>query len=155
MNKKKNTGDKSNFSSPLGVRGKLLAFKFIAILLPFVLLLMLEAGLRVFGYGHDLHLFVEDKENTACWVMNKHASERYFTNKENYTIGVFESFRKKKSPGTFRIFVLGESTTIGFPYMASASFDRWLYYRLMHTFPDRDFEIVNVSLTAVNSYSPA
>ena len=134
-------------------KNKLLAFKAIAILLPFVLLFFLEVGLRVFGYGNDLGLFIEDKENANYWVMNPHASERYFTNHENATIGVFESFRKKKSPGTLRIFVLGESTTLGFPYMASASFDRWLLYRLMHTFPDREFEIVNVSLTAVNSYT--
>ena len=132
---------------------KLLAFKVIALLLPFVLLLLVEFGLRVFGYGNDLGLFVEDKENANYWVMNPHASERYFTNNENATIGVFEPFRKKKSSGTFRVFVLGESTTLGFPYMASASFDRWLLYRLMHTFPNREFEIVNVSLTAVNSYT--
>lgn len=134
-------------------RGKKLVFKAIALLLPFVLLLILEVGLRLLNYGNDLGLFVEDKENVNYWVMNPHASERYFTNNENATIGVFESFRKIKPPGTVRIFVLGESTTLGFPYMASASFDRWLFYRLMHTFPDREFEIVNVSLTAVNSYT--
>ncbi|HAH22164.1 MAG TPA: hypothetical protein DCL77_00060 [Prolixibacteraceae bacterium] len=134
-------------------RYKKLVFKAIALLLPFVLLILLEVGLRLLNYGNDLGLFVEDKENVNYWVMNPHASERYFTNNENATIGVFESFRKIKSPGTLRIFVLGESTTLGFPYMASASFDRWLFYRLMHTFPNREFEIVNVSLTAVNSYT--
>ena len=134
-------------------KNKLLAFKAIAILLPLLLLFILEVGLRFFGHGHNLGLFVEDKENANYWVMNPHASERYFTNNENATIGVFESFRKIKSFRTFRVFVLGESTTLGFPYMASASFDRWLFYRLMHTFPDREFEIVNVSLTAVNSYT--
>ncbi|HEY3370424.1 MAG TPA: hypothetical protein VGK10_06230 [Prolixibacteraceae bacterium] len=132
---------------------KTLVLKAIALLLPFVFLLLLELGLRVFGFGNDLALFVEDKENVNYWVMNPHASERYFTNSENATIGVFEPFRKIKSRGAFRIFVLGESTTLGFPYMASASFDRWLLYRLMHTFPDREFEIVNVALTAVNSYT--
>ena len=132
---------------------KKLVFKTIALLLPFVILLLLEVGLRLLNYGNDLSLFVDDKENVNYWVMNPHASERYFTSNENATIGVFESFRKIKSPGTLRIFVLGESTTLGFPYMASASFDRWLFYRLMHTFPDREFEIVNVSLTAVNSYT--
>lgn len=132
---------------------KLLIFKVIALLLPFVVLLVLEIGLRFFGYGNNLDLFVEDKENANFWVMNPHASERYFSSNENATIGVFESFLKVKSPGTLRIFILGESTTLGFPYMASASFDRWLLYRLMHTFPDRKFEMVNVSLTAVNSYT--
>ena len=136
-----------------GKSTKIVVFKIIALLLPVVIFLLLEVGLRIFGYGHDVRLFVEDKENAGYLVMNPYASERYFTADENATKGVFEPFRKKKAPGTFRVFVLGESTTLGFPYMGSASFDRWLFYRLMHTFPDREFEIVNVSLTAVNSYT--
>jgi len=136
-----------------GKSNKVIFFKITAILLPIVFLLLLEAGLRLCSYGHNVRLFVEDKENADYLVMNQHASERYFTSGENATTGVFESFRKKKAAGTFRVFVLGESTTLGFPYMGSASFDRWIFYRLMHTFPDREFEIVNVSLTAVNSYT--
>ena len=132
---------------------KLLAFKAIAILLPVILLLVAEAGLRLSGYGHDLRLFVPVETDPSSLVMNPYASERYFTSKENATKGVYEPFKKKKTNGTFRIFVLGESTTLGFPYMASASFDRWLYYRLMHTFPEKEIEIINVSLTAVNSYT--
>jgi tetratricopeptide (TPR) repeat protein len=147
MNQKQ-AGHGNNFN-----RRKIFAFKVIAIALPFIVILLIEAGLRIFGYGHDLSLFVEDKENPSCMVMNPHASERYFTTEDNATVGVYEPFTKKKAPETFRVFVLGESTTIGFPYMASASFDRWLLYRLMHTFPDRKFEIINVSLTAVNSYT--
>jgi len=85
--------------------------------------------------------------------MNPHASKRYFTAAENATIGTFESFRKRKTPETIRIFVLGESTTLGYPYMYNASFHRWLSFRLMHTFPDKQFEIINLSLTAVNSYT--
>jgi len=132
---------------------KLFVFKAVSILLPFVLILFVEIGLRIFGYGHDLRLFVEDGKNQNNWVMNPHASERYFTNSENATTGYGVPFRKNKAAGTLRVFVLGESTTAGFPYMASASFHSWLYYRLMHTFPDRKFEIVNVSLTAVNSWT--
>ena len=143
-----------NPKQPIQVKGnKILAFKVIAIVIPFAFFLFLEVGLRIFGYGNDLRLFVKDKENTDYLVMNSHASERYFSTKENATIGVFEPFRIKKSKGTFRVFVLGESTTLGFPFMASASFDRWLLYRLIHTFPERKFEIINVSLTAVNSYA--
>lgn len=143
-----------NPKQPIQVKGnKILAFKVIAIVIPFAFFLFLEVGLRIFGYGNDLRLFVKDKENTDYLVMNSHASERYFSTKENATIGVFEPFRIKKSKGTFRVFVLGESTSLGFPFMASASFDRWLLYRLIHTFPERKFEIINVSLTAVNSYA--
>lgn len=128
-------------------------FKGIAILLPLVLLALLEGMLRIAGYGHDLRLFVNDPQQPGFLVMNRYASERYFTETDNATVGNFEPFRKDKAEGTLRIFVLGESTTIGYPYMHNGSFHRWLQYRLMHTFPERNFEIINLSLTAVNSYT--
>ena len=134
-------------------RNKTVVFLAITILMPFFFLFLLEVGLRFFGYGHDLGLFVEDEKNKEYLVMNPHASKRYFATEENATIGAFESFRKHKSPETFRIFVLGESTTLGYPYMNNASFHRFLLYRLMHSFPDKEFEIINLSLTAVNSYT--
>ncbi|MEQ9438949.1 MAG: tetratricopeptide repeat protein [Cyclobacteriaceae bacterium] len=137
---------------PLGKR-QLLVFKVVAILLPLLGLVLAEVALRLTGYGYDLRLFVEDPRHDGFFVMNEHASKKYFTEEENATIGNFERFEQIKAPNTFRIFVLGESTTIGYPYMHNGSFHRWLQYRLMHTFPDKDFEVVNLSLTAVNSYT--
>ncbi|OJV15022.1 MAG: hypothetical protein BGO21_18490 [Dyadobacter sp. 50-39] len=128
-------------------------FKLIAVLMPFLVLIILEGALRLFGYGHDLAVFVEDPARTGYMVLNQHASKRYFANQKNATYGNAEPFRAKKTPGTFRIFVLGESTTIGYPYMNNGSFHRWLQYRLLQTFPERDFEVINLSLTAVNSYT--
>jgi tetratricopeptide (TPR) repeat protein len=132
---------------------RLLIFKGLAILSPLILLALLECGLRLFGYGHDLSLFVEDERHPGYLVMNQYASIKYFSDQENATIGNFEPFKKQKTPGTLRIFVLGESTTIGYPYMHNGSFHRWLRYRLMHTLPDKEFEIINLSLTAVNSHT--
>ncbi|MCF0074413.1 GDSL-type esterase/lipase family protein [Dyadobacter sp. CY261] len=128
-------------------------FKVIAVLMPFLVLFVLEGALRLFGYGHDLGVFTDDPARKGYLVLNPHASKRYFANQKNATYGNAEAFPMKKVPGTFRIFVLGESTTIGYPYMNNGSFHRWLQYRLMHTYPDRDFEIINLSLTAVNSYT--
>ena len=128
-------------------------FKWISILLPFVLLFLVEIGLRVFHYGHNFHLFIEYAANKDYLVLNPAASKRYFTNQANATAGNSEPFKKEKDPGTMRIFVLGESTTIGYPYFHNGSFHRWLQYRLMHDYPDRNFEVVNISLTAVNSYT--
>ncbi|MBD2753031.1 GSCFA domain-containing protein [Spirosoma validum] len=135
------------------MKKRLWLFKGIAVLLPLFVLALVELLLRLFGYGHDLSLFVEDSDRKGYWVMNQYASERYFTETENATIGNFEPFPQRKANGTLRIFVLGESTTIGYPYMHNGSFHRWLQYRLMHTFPDKEFEIINLSLTAVNSYT--
>ncbi|RAK01923.1 GDSL-like Lipase/Acylhydrolase family protein [Larkinella arboricola] len=132
---------------------RLWLFKGLAALSPLLALVLVEGLLRLFGYGHDYRLFVEDPQRKGYWIMNPHASERYFTETDNATTGNFEPFRQRKAEGTFRIFVLGESTTIGYPYFHNGSFHRWLHYRLMHTFPNRNFEIINLSLTAVNSYT--
>jgi hypothetical protein len=85
--------------------------------------------------------------------MNKYASERYFSDTANATRGNIEPFKADKGSNSFRIFVLGESTTAGYPYLHNGSFHRWLQYRLMHMYPGINFEVINVSLTAVNSYT--
>jgi len=128
-------------------------FKWISILMPFVLLFVIEVCLRVFGYGNDLRLFIDDPADKDYLILNPAASKKYFTNQANATTGNVEPFRKEKDAGTMRIFVLGESTTIGYPYFHNGSFHRWLQYRLMHDYPDRNFDVINIALTAVNSYT--
>jgi len=130
-------------------------FKIIAVALPLVLLLVLEGVLRLFHSGYDPSLFIEYPGNSDYWVMNPDASRLYFMDQLNATTGNQEPFRKVKEAGTMRIFVLGESTTVGYPYFHNGSFHRWLQWRLMHDHPDRKIEMVNVSLTAVNSYTVA
>ncbi|GAB4015699.1 hypothetical protein GCM10028808_41650 [Spirosoma migulaei] len=132
---------------------RVVLYKITAILLPFFLLGLIEIILRVFHYGHNVNLFIEYPEDKAYYVLNPDASKRYFTNQKIATTGNSEPFKKKKDENTLRIFILGESTTIGYPYFHNGSFHRWLQYRLTHTFPNRNFEIINLSLTAVNSYT--
>ena len=133
--------------------GKEFLFKLIAICLPFLIIALLELSLRLFSYGDDLILFTEYEPNKEFMVVNRHASKRYFIDPAFAPTGNRELFKKNKSPGTIRIFVLGESTTVGYPYFHNASFHRWLLFRLMHNYPDNHFEIINLSLTAVNSYT--
>jgi tetratricopeptide (TPR) repeat protein len=134
-------------------RKKRIIFKTVAILLPFLVLFLLEISLRVFHYGNDLELFIEARNHPDYLVLNPAASKRYFINEAFAPTGNSELFKKDKDDSTLRIFVLGESTTIGYPFFHNGSFHRWLQYRLMRSFPDRQFEIINLSLTAVNSYT--
>ncbi|MDP4239252.1 MAG: GDSL-type esterase/lipase family protein [Bacteroidota bacterium] len=127
-------------------------FKTIAVLLPFFVLLLVEIVLRVCNYGYDTNLFLEDKTGTY-YHLNPDISKKYFTVQENATQGNYELFPKEKKSGTIRIFVLGESTTVGFPYMHNGAFPRMLKYRLQFAYPTVNFEIINLSLTAVNSYT--
>ncbi|WKN41443.1 hypothetical protein [Tunicatimonas pelagia] len=128
-------------------------FKAIAILLPFLLLLTLEGGLRIVGYGTDYPLFVTSETNADYWVMNPQVSEKYFSQNANATVGYQEPFLKSKGASTFRVFVLGASTAVGYPYLHNGSFHRHLQYRLNRTFPDKTIEVINLALTAVNSYT--
>jgi tetratricopeptide (TPR) repeat protein len=128
-------------------------FKAIALLLPFLVLFLLETGLRIFHYGYDTSLFIEYPRDQRYLVLNPNASRKYFTDPAMAPTGNSEPFKKIKDENTCRIFVLGESTTIGYPYFHNGSFHRWLQYRLTRTFPGRSFEIINLSVTAVNSYT--
>ncbi len=132
---------------------KTLSFKIVGISLPFLFLVILEIFLRLFNYGTNLDLFVPYDVDGEYLRFNRSASQRYFNNSQFAPIGNQELFKRQKDGRTFRIFVLGESTTIGYPYFHNGSFHRWLQYRLMQTYPDSNFEIINLSLTAVNSYT--
>ncbi len=132
---------------------RLFLFRIIAVTSPFVILIAFEMLLRLFHYGSNLDLFIESPANPDYYVFNPAASKRYFTNEAIATTGNSEPFKKEKDDKTMRIFILGESTTIGYPYFHNGSFHRWLLYRMMNTFPDRKFEFINCSLTAVNSYT--
>lgn len=140
---------------PVRKPDRIIAFQVISIVFPFLLLFLAEIALRTVHYGNDLSLFIEYPQDKNYFYLNPDASKRYFSNQKNATTGNIEPFKKKKEEGTLRFFVLGESTTIGYPYFHNGSFHRWLLYRLTHTYPDQKFEIVNISLTAVNSYTVA
>jgi tetratricopeptide (TPR) repeat protein len=133
---------------------KIALFKGISIILiPLLILSLIEVMLRLAHYGSNLSLFIESPQNSDYLIFNPDASKKYFTDQNFATVGYAEPFKKKKDANTIRIFVLGESTGIGYPYFHNGSFHRWLLYRLMHTYPDKNFDIINLSLTAVNSYT--
>lgn len=124
--------------------------------MPFLLLVLLECALRIAGAGEDLRLFVSTPDKSSPYYgINLHVAQRYFSylgeGFDPYPIK--DLFLKKKPDNGYRIFVLGESTTAGFPYANNVSFARFLHRRLAETFPDRYIEVVNTSLTSINTYA--
>jgi len=152
MGQKENTGLIENSDKKLS-RGRRLIFSMISILLPFFLLFLVEILLRISGFGYDFSLFVENAENKQFYSMNQKVGIKYFTIEDNATTGNIELFRKQKADNSVRIFILGASTALGWPYNHNGSFHRMLQYRLQLAFPNKDFEIINTSLTAVCSYT--
>lgn len=128
-------------------------FRCMAVAFAFCLLALLEAGLRWAGYGYDTHLFISDPDQAHYRMLNPDISKKYFPFEQNATIGNREPFRKVKSPSTVRLFVLGASTSLGFPYMHNGSFARMLRYKLQFEYPGYSIELINLSLTAINSYT--
>ena len=66
-----------------------------------------------------------------------------------------QRFPRKKSPGTYRIFSLGGSTTYGRPYDDSASFSGWLREFLNEADPSRNWEVINAGGVSYASYRVA
>ncbi|WP_051935774.1 hypothetical protein [Salegentibacter sp. Hel_I_6] len=130
-------------------------FKLIAIVFPVFVILVVEVMLRVFGYGENYELFhkVISENDTEYYEMNSDISKKYFKNTGFSSDNQSDLFLKNKSDSTFRIFVQGASTVVGFPFYKNGSFPRILKHRLSRTFPDKNIEIINTGITAVNSYT--
>ena len=130
---------------------KHILFYTVVVIAPYLLIALLELVLRLFSIGNDLTLFVPSSDS-KYYEINRHVGERFF-NRLDYTTPLTEHFLKEKPADGYRIFVLGESTIQGFPYDANLAFTRILQRRLRDIFPNRTVEVVNLGLTAVNSYT--
>ena len=127
-------------------------FNLVLLAIPVLFFLMFEGTLRLLNYGKDLSLFFKSENYLGYYEINRHVTLRYFT-KGNETSPTSDIFLVEKPDTCYRIFVLGESTARGFPYQAGTSFPRILYYRLQDAFPHQRIEVINLSASAINSYS--
>ncbi|HEX7574275.1 MAG TPA: SGNH/GDSL hydrolase family protein, partial [Bacteroidota bacterium] len=130
------------------------AFAVITLASPFLLLILTEIALRVFHAGPDLSLFTTEIVNGRTYhVMNPGVMYRYFPGGDFSPSTSVDYFVVPKPPGTYRIFCLGGSTTVGYPYWYNGSFSTYLRDRLRKLFPDRSIEVINVGMTATNSFT--
>lgn len=111
--------------------------------------------LRLFGYGKDYQLFnkVIAENSTEYLIMNSDISKKYFKSTGFNSDNQSDLFLRNKTNNTFRVFVQGASTVVGYPFYKNASFPRLLKHRLSLTFPNKNIEIINTGITAVNSYT--
>ena len=126
-------------------------FTVVTLALPWLLLALVELGLRAGGYGSDFPPFVPYAPRPAYLMNSEAAAGRYFR-------GAFvptphtDFFRADKPAGAFRVFFQGESSAQGFPYLHGAAPSRILEAWLHDDFPGRDIEVVNTAFTAISSY---
>jgi len=132
-------------------RRRLWSFRLALILLPFLLLSLLEITLRFAGYGYNPHFFNRQKIGREEFlVQNDDFSRRFFPKEIARNPGPVR-FRVHKKPGSFRIFILGESAAMGDPAQSIAPY-RYLEMLLREKFPGNEFEVINVAFTAINSH---
>jgi tetratricopeptide (TPR) repeat protein len=131
-------------------------FLTITLLTPLLILLLLELFLRLIHYGPDLSLFASETIRGKSYLtMNPRVKGRYFYQIDFNPSTSPDLFVNPKPAGTFRIFCLGASTTVGYPYWFNGSFPTFLRDRLRATFPRKSIEVINVGMTATNSYAVA
>jgi tetratricopeptide (TPR) repeat protein len=136
--------------------GRKRIFSIISILLPFIFLILLEIILRVTGYGDNHSLFIThpDEGFENYYVVNPEIGKKYFQKME-YSAPAKDRFLKKKPDDVFRIFVMGSSSVVGFPYDNNIMFSRILSERLHDAYPGKKIEMVNTAITAINSFTLA
>ena len=126
----------------------------VTILFPVAFLVCLELTLRRFNYGDDVSLFKRREiRGQTYYQMNPDVKFRYFGTTHFAPATSPAYFQVPKPQGVYRIFCLGGSTTVGYPYYYNGSFSTYLFDRLGAIFPQKKIEIINLGITATNSFT--
>ncbi len=119
--------------------------------IPFFILLILEGGLRLIGYGNDFSLLLRQG---AYYTLNPRYPAKFFSQND---IAVPEFIPQKipvaKAKNEIRIVCLGGSTTEGFPFEVDINFPRFLHCYLQKHRPEKRWRVINLGLSAINSHS--
>ena len=135
-------------------RGKKAGFTLIALLIPVLFFLALEGALRYVDYKGDQSLFQEVEMRGEKYKMpNKNFASRYFSYISTIPTPSEDLFKAEKPENGYRIFVLGGSTTAGYPYGFNGMFSRVVEDVLKDALPEAQVEVVNLGISAVNSYT--
>ncbi len=129
-------------------------FYLTLILIPIIFVVLLEVFLRLFNYGLDYTQFLPiSKYHPEKYYLNPDLPYKYFYNIKSAPSVLPDGFDIIKKDNCFRVFVLGESSAAGWPYVPNASFSRQLKRKLELYYPDNTIEIINCGISAINSYT--
>ncbi len=114
-----------------------------------------EGVLRLVNFGQSYPLFVESEQFPEYLQPNPKIINRYFPDSsvapEVSPDTVY--FRKSKPQDSFRIVIQGGSSAAGFPFGRFGSLQGMLEQRVKRLYPDKNIEIINTAMAAVNSYT--
>jgi len=126
-------------------------FYVIILVIPILFFTFLEIGLRLSNYGRNNDQWISITDTKQ--MLSPDIAGRYFFNTKNFPQSNNEAFDIIKKNDAFRIFVLGGSSAAGFPFSPNGTFSRYIRDRLELLYPEIPIEVVNVAITATNSYT--
>ena len=129
-------------------------FYIVPLLIPIIFFILFEISLTIGGYGKDFSTFITISEDYKDkWFINPDLPFKYFSNISSPPSVSPDAFDKIKKENAIRIFVLGGSSAAGWPFNSNASFPREIKRRLQILFPENEIEVINMGVSAINSYS--
>ncbi len=135
----------------LGRTQRVLLLIATGIVIPALLLVATEIILRICGYGSPTTATRPCTDRGApAFCDNPFFTASFFPPGMLRTPRPY-AIHASKPPGTYRIFILGESAAWGDPD-PTYGFGRYLEVMLRKEFPQTNFEIINTSITATNSH---
>jgi len=125
---------------------------FLLFVIPILLLICLEAGLRLFDYGVPTSFVLEQKiDGQKRIISNPYFVWRFLGPRFAATKGTHFSLPPKKPENTYRVFVLGASAAQGFP-APDYGMARMLDVLLKSRYPGVNFETISAASPAINSH---
>jgi tetratricopeptide (TPR) repeat protein len=136
-------------------RNRQYLFWLILLMLPVILFGLAEMLVRLAGLGHQYPLVVPAPNQSGYLQPNPEVVKRYFSRPELAPTVSADTvyFLAQKPADSLRIVVLGESSAAGFPYGRFASPAAMLQQRLKPLYPEKNIEIINFAMAAINSYT--
>ena len=123
-------------------------FPLTFVVIPILLIILAELGLRFYKYGEWYDQWVSVSQNRL--MLNPKLAYKFFQSPGSIPSSIEDTFLKIKPDSTYRVFILGGSTAAGYPYMPNGAFSRYLQKYLNNTLVNT--EVVNLGVPAMNSY---
>lgn len=133
-----------------------LIFYIIAIfIIPAFVLLAVEGGLRLIGFGQSIPLVVPVDNRDGYVMPNPDLIQRFVLNPQHAPAVAPDTqyFLAEKPTDTVRIIALGGSSMAGFPYGRFGAPAAFLQQRLTGLYPEKDIEVINLAMSSINSYA--
>lgn len=128
------------------------AYTLIAVLVvPLAFFLLLEASLRWLNVGQDFGYFRHIEIEGEPFLQENPVFAHQFYAPELNIGPLYNTFAANLDADDLRVYLLGGSAAMGFPHR-NHGLDRLLATRLKVALPNKQIEVINTAMTAVNSH---